>query len=96
MGARVPEASKLELPDQGPLQDRMVFVAVVLVLSVLRLFPVCSLGCPGPQRSTCLCLPRAGIKGMCYHDWPHCTDVLISWFYYCKSCFDNAVFEYLF
>lgn len=29
-----------------------------------------SLDCPGfPQKSACLCLLSAGIKGMCYHVW---------------------------
>jgi hypothetical protein len=26
-------------------------------------------GCPGTQKSTCLCLPSAGIKGVCHHTW---------------------------
>jgi hypothetical protein len=28
---------------------------------------VCSPGCPGTQKSTCLCLPSAGIKGVRHH-----------------------------
>jgi hypothetical protein len=28
---------------------------------------LCSPGCPGTQKSTCLCLPSAGIKGLCHH-----------------------------
>jgi hypothetical protein len=28
---------------------------------------LCSPGCPGTQKSTCLCLPSAGIKGVCSH-----------------------------
>jgi hypothetical protein len=28
---------------------------------------LCNSDYPGTQRSTCLCLPSTGIKGMCYH-----------------------------
>ena len=29
--------------------------------------PLCRPGWPHTQKSACLCLPRAGIKGMCHH-----------------------------
>ena len=31
---------------------------------------LCILGWPGSQRSACLCLPSAGIKGERHHTWP--------------------------
>jgi hypothetical protein len=48
---------------------------------------LCSLGCPGThsvdqwprtQKSTCLCLPSAGIKGVGHHCLAHCYFVIVT------------------
>jgi hypothetical protein len=38
---------------------------------------LCRPGWPRTQKSTCLCLPSAGIKGVCHHAWLFC---LFVWF----------------
>jgi hypothetical protein len=47
-----------------------VFVFVIetgFLCVALAVLELCGPGWPGTQKSTCLCLPSAGIKGVCHH-----------------------------
>ncbi|GAB1299320.1 Zinc transporter 6 [Apodemus speciosus] len=44
--------------------DLFIIWFLCVVLAVLELYRP---GCPGTQKSTCLCLPSAGITGVCHH-----------------------------
>jgi hypothetical protein len=61
-----------------------------LVLVFWDRVSLCSPGWPGTQKSTCLCLPSAGIKGV-HHClvWHHCSlKFYIREWHYCKlQCF---------
>jgi len=62
----------------SPLGSHLKFLSFLLVFVFVFFrdtISLCSLGCPGtqlrswPQRSACLCLLNARIKGMCYQSW---------------------------
>jgi hypothetical protein len=38
---------------------------------------LCGPGWPGTQKSTCLCLPSAGIKGVSHHTWRTTLDIFL-------------------
>jgi hypothetical protein len=53
----------------------------------------CSPGCPGThsvdQKFTCLCLPSAGIKGVCHHDQPEKRSL----FFFVLFCFFETLLK---
>jgi hypothetical protein len=59
--------SLLSKTGTNKLQLTVGFVCCLFVFQVR--VSLCSPGCPGTQKSTCLCLPSAGTKGVRHHAW---------------------------